>query len=104
MTRQRAQGRALVLACSLVLLAVLGEAGHVLLDQLNAVMAHHFFHIAFPLVAFVIFGGLVANDVRARGWPKFSWRLDAQPCAAPAERSEAQRARGQPSNESALQQ
>jgi hypothetical protein len=59
----------------LVSLGVLGEAGHLLLDQLNLVVAHHFFHILFPLVAFVIFAAFVGRDIRAHGWPTFSWRL-----------------------------
>jgi hypothetical protein len=56
----------------LVPLALLGEAGHILLDELNAVVAHHFFHILFPLVAFGVFAGFVAIDVRHHGWPRFS--------------------------------
>jgi hypothetical protein len=60
-------------------LLVLGEAGHVLLDQMNADVAHHLFHILFPLVAFAIFGLFVARDVRTNGWPTFSWRLSASP-------------------------
>jgi hypothetical protein len=75
MTRQLTRGRALALASLLVPLAMLGEAGHLLLDQLNAVVAHHVFHLAFPLIAFGVFGGLVAHEVRAHGWPSFSWRL-----------------------------
>ena len=63
----------------LVPLALLGETGHLLLDQLNAVAAHHFFHIVFALAAFVVFGGFVAHDIHLRGWPAFSWRLHATP-------------------------
>jgi hypothetical protein len=59
----------------LVAVAVLGEAAHLLLDQVNAVVAHHFFHIVFPLAAFAVFAWFVANDIRAHGWPTFSWRL-----------------------------
>ncbi|HEY3059901.1 MAG TPA: hypothetical protein VGL99_13090 [Chloroflexota bacterium] len=59
-------------------LVVVGEAGHVVLDLLNLDMAHHLFHIAFPLVGFVIFGAAVARDVCARGWPTFSWRLEPE--------------------------
>ncbi|SRR5216683_2946534 len=73
---QAANGRALRLASMLVAGAVLGEAGHLVLDQVNAVVAHHFFHIVFPLAAFVAFAGFVALDIRAHGWPRFSLRLD----------------------------
>ena len=67
----------LALACTLVLLAVVGEAGHLLLEELNAVVAHHFFHLVFPLVAGAVFAWFVARDVRANGWPRFSWRLSS---------------------------
>ena len=67
--------RAALLVSALV---VLGEAGHVLLEQLNLDLAHHLFHIAFPLVGFVIFGAVVARDIRVHGWPTFSWRLAPQ--------------------------
>ena len=78
-----------VLAAVSVLLVVLGEAGHVLLDQLNAVVAHHVFHIVFPLIAFAVFAGFVAHEVREHGWPAFSWRLGAEaaPSRPPAHRS-----------------
>ena len=62
-------------AIVLMALAVTGEAGHLLLDQLNLDLAHHVFHILFPLVAFMIFGTFVAWDIRKHGWPRFSWRL-----------------------------
>jgi formate hydrogenlyase subunit 4 len=75
MQRKTPLQRALALALVLALLVVLGEAGHVVLDQLNAVIAHHFFHLVFPAVAFIAFGCLVASDIRKRGWPTFSWRL-----------------------------
>ena len=58
---------------------VLGEAGHVLLDALGAELAHHVFHVAFPLVAFTLFAAFVARDVRANGWPRFTWRLAGPP-------------------------
>jgi hypothetical protein len=74
--RQPTRGRALALAATLVSLAILGEAGHILLDVSNAEVAHHIFHFAFPLVAFVVFAGFVAHEVRTHGWPSFSWRLD----------------------------
>jgi hypothetical protein len=70
------RGRALALAATLVPLAILGEAGHILLDMLNAEVAHHIFHLAFPLVAGVVFAGFVTHEVRTHGWPSFSWRLD----------------------------
>jgi hypothetical protein len=79
MKRTAAIRRMLVLASFLALLVFLGEAGHVLLDELNAVVAHHFFHLVFPAIAFMAFGALVANDIRLRGWPTFSWRLHATP-------------------------
>ena len=63
-------------AILLIALTVSGEAGHLLLDQLNLDLAHHVFHIVFPLIAFAIFGAFVAWDVRKHGWPRFSFRLD----------------------------
>jgi len=68
--------RALVLACLLVALVFVGEGGHILLDYLVAETAHHLFHIIFPVVAGAVFFAFVARDVRQRGWPRFSWRLD----------------------------
>jgi hypothetical protein len=56
---------------------LLGELGHVLLDQLNAGLAHHIFHIAFPLVAFAVFAAYVMRDVRRHGRPRFTWRLNS---------------------------
>ena len=67
--------RALRLTFVLVLVVFLGEAGHQIFEQLGAEVAHHFFHILFPLVAAVVFGVFVARDVRCHGWPTFSWRL-----------------------------
>jgi hypothetical protein len=64
--------RAALLVTALV---VLGEAGHIVLDQLNLDLQHHLFHILFPVAASLIFGAFVARDVRAHGWPTFSWRL-----------------------------
>ena len=66
-------------ALLLLLAGLLGELGHVVLDQLNAGLAHHIFHLAFPLVAFAVFAVFVARDVRAHGWPRFSWRLRGHP-------------------------
>jgi hypothetical protein len=54
--------------------AVIGEAGHHLLEALGQTLAHHFFHILFAggaAAAFVVF---VVVDVRRHGWPTFSWR------------------------------
>ena len=77
MSRRRADLRNLALAFVLLTsMAVLGEAGHVVLDEMNAVVAHHVFHIMFPLIAFAAFGSFVARDIRAHGWPTFSWRLE----------------------------
>ena len=67
--------RAAAAGAALLGLIVLGEAGHVLLDELGAAAAHHIFHLVFPLVAFGLFGGLVARDIHLRGWPRFSWRV-----------------------------
>ena len=63
------------LALLAVVFVVLGEAGHILLDQLNLDLAHHFFHLVFPLIAFGVFAIVAARDVRRNGWPTFSWRL-----------------------------
>ena len=68
----------------LVALAITGEAAHMVFDQVNAVVAHHFFHIVFPLAAFLVFAALVARDVRAHGWPRFSWRLAPAEQVAPS--------------------
>jgi hypothetical protein len=68
--------RAALLVTALV---VLGEAGHVLLEHASFDLQHHLFHIVFPLVAFLIFGAFVAREVRANGWPTFSWRLAPEP-------------------------
>jgi hypothetical protein len=65
----------------LAAMAALGEAAHVVLDEMNAVVAHHFFHIVFPVIAFAIFGTLVGRDVRTHGWPTFSWRLQPKPAS-----------------------
>jgi hypothetical protein len=60
----------------LAALVFVGEAGHVVLDYLVAETAHHLFHIIFPVVASAIFFSFVARDIRRRGWPAFSWRLN----------------------------
>ena len=75
MWRQARRHHAARLATLLVITIVLGEAGHQVLDVLNLDLAHHAFHIVFPLVAFLVFGGFVVREVRSNGWPTFSWRL-----------------------------
>jgi hypothetical protein len=64
------------------MMVVLGEAGHVVLDEMNVVVAHHFFHVVFPLIAFAIFGIFVGRDMRLHGRPTFSWRLQPAPSAS----------------------
>lgn len=54
--------------------AVVGEAGHQVLERLGQTLAHHFFHVVFAGLAAAIFVGYVAVDVRRHGWPTFSWR------------------------------
>lgn len=56
-------------------LAIVGEAGHHLLNALGQTLAHHFFHILFAGGAAVIFMVYVWVDVRRHGWPTFSWRI-----------------------------
>jgi hypothetical protein len=63
------------LAWLVIPLAVVGEAGHQLLERLGQVLAHHFFHILFGLGAAVVFGAYVVVDIRRNGWPTFSWRI-----------------------------
>jgi hypothetical protein len=63
------------LALLVAAFVVLGEAGHILLDQLNLDLAHHFFHLVFPLIAFGVFAVVAARDIRRNGWPTFSWHL-----------------------------
>jgi hypothetical protein len=58
-------------------LAVLATAGAVPLDMLTAASVHHVFHVVLPVVAFAVFAAYVAVDISKRGWPRFSWRLDA---------------------------
>jgi hypothetical protein len=72
------------LALVLVGLVVLGEAGHLVFDALQLDLAHHVFHIVFPLIAFAVFATYAARDIRKNGWPTFSWRL--APSAAARER------------------
>lgn len=81
--------RAALLVSALV---VLGEAGHIVLEQLNLDLQHHLFHILFPLAAFLIFGAFVARDVRAHGWPTFSWRLAPEPMRTDAPKQPGYRA------------
>jgi hypothetical protein len=54
---------------------VLGAAGQLPLDELSGAAVHHVYHIVLPVAAFVIFVMYVAIDIRRRGWPTFSWRL-----------------------------
>ena len=56
-------------------LVILAESGHLLLRWAQAHLAHHFFHIVFGIGAGVIFFTYVVRDIRANGWPEFSWRL-----------------------------
>jgi hypothetical protein len=58
-----------------VAIAAVGEAGHQILGGLGATLAHHLFHIAFGLGAFVAFAAYVAVDIHRHGRPTFSWRL-----------------------------
>lgn len=68
--------------------ALVGEAGHQLLEHLGRTMAHHFFHLVFPGVAAILFAGYVLIDVRRYGWPAFSWRLSP---SSPGPRSAVER-------------
>jgi hypothetical protein len=62
------------LAWLVVPVAVIGEAGHHLLESFGQTLAHHFFHILFAGGAAAAFVVYVAVDVRRHGWPEFSWR------------------------------
>jgi hypothetical protein len=64
--------------------AVVGEAGHQVLERLGQTLAHHFFHVVFAGLAAGIFVVYVAVDVRRHGWPTFSWR--ARPADPPDDR------------------
>jgi hypothetical protein len=55
---------------------VLGAAGQLPVEDLSVAAVHHVYHIVLPTVAFVIFAVYVAVDIRRRGWPTFSWRLN----------------------------
>ena len=68
-------------------LAVVGEAGHQVLERLGQTLAHHFFHVVFTGLAAAIFVGYVAVDVRRHGWPTFSWRAPPDDPRVPGERS-----------------
>jgi hypothetical protein len=65
--------------------AVVGEAGHQVLERLGQTLAHHFFHVVFAGLAAAIFVGYVAVDVRRHGWPTFSWRTRREDRGAPGE-------------------
>jgi hypothetical protein len=58
-------------------IALLGELGHRLLDQLGRSFAHHLFHILFGAGAIVVFVVVVLLEVRRNGWPSFSLGLRA---------------------------
>jgi hypothetical protein len=62
------------LAWVVVPVAVVGEAGHHLLDRLGQAVAHHVFHLLFAGGAAIVFFGYVAVNVRRHGWPVLSWR------------------------------
>ena len=49
---------------------VLAAAGQIPIEEL-----HHTLHIALPTLAFAIFSAYVLLDVRAHGWPRFTWHL-----------------------------
>lgn len=66
------------MAWLVVPVALIGEAGHHLLEALGQTLAHHFFHIVFAGVAAVAFVVYVAVDVRRHGWPTFTWRESAR--------------------------
>jgi hypothetical protein len=53
-----------------VVLVVLSAVG----DELDVSRVHHDAHVALPVMAFGIFSGLVAREIRRHGWPTFSWR------------------------------
>ncbi len=55
--------------------AIVGEAGHHLLERIGQAVAHHLFHVLFAGAAALAFGIFVVLDVRRHGWPSFSWRL-----------------------------
>jgi hypothetical protein len=75
------------LAWLVIPLAVVGEAGHQLLERLGQVLAHHFFHILFGLGAVAVFTIYAIVDIRRHGWPAFSWRLNPHEGARPEPRS-----------------
>jgi hypothetical protein len=62
------------LAWLVIPVAVIGEAGHRLLEAIGRTLAHHLFHVLFAGGAAVVFLAYVAVDVRRYGWPDFSWR------------------------------
>ena len=75
MLRRGARSPSSRLAALLIGAVVPGATGHLVLHLLNLDLAHHVFHLVFPLVALLVFVALVARDVRQHGWPTFSWRL-----------------------------
>jgi hypothetical protein len=73
--RQPARRWAVRLGWVIVPVALIGEAGHHLLEALGQTVAHHLFHIVFAGLAAGAFIAYVAVDVRRHGWPSFSWRV-----------------------------
>jgi hypothetical protein len=73
--RQPLRRWAVRLAWLVVPVALIGEAGHHLLEALGRTVAHHLFHIAFAGLAAAAFIVYVAVDVGRHGWPTFSWRI-----------------------------
>ncbi len=71
--------------------ALTGEAGHQLFQRLHATVAHHLFHLVFAGGAVVVFAAYVALDIRANGWPAFSWRLGPERPGSPSGRTDGAR-------------
>lgn len=61
-----------------VVVAVLGEGGHQLLQRYGTELGHHAFHVGMVAVATLLFGVVVAYDVRRNGRPRFSWRMSSR--------------------------
>lgn len=57
------------------LLVLLGEAGHLLLEEGGEELAHHLLHGLFLGGAAIVFGAYVLRGVRSNGLPSFTWRL-----------------------------
>lgn len=65
----------MVVGVASVLLVLLLGANDVLLGQLGPAAVHHWAHLVLPVAAFLLFSVFVARDIRAHGWPSFSWQL-----------------------------